>query len=160
MNAVRGRPGKPSSGLGSNPNAYVGWLVRTHRYNGTDAEMATASTFAEHLARLPGARSIGPAMISRLESGSATWQRDHLNAYETLLNLPKGQLLAPAYKIFGVLSRQGTASLIQTRYSAQDEQRAADLVDTLTGEDPATSADWDFLSGYLLASGRRLRAVP
>ncbi|MFG2304525.1 hypothetical protein [Actinacidiphila glaucinigra] len=95
-------------------------------------------------------------MISRLESGSATWQREHLSAYETLLNLPTGQLLAPAYKIFGVLGRQGAASLVQTRYTAQDEQRAADLVDTLTGHDPATSADWDFLSGYLLASGHRL----
>ncbi|MFC9085480.1 hypothetical protein [Nocardiopsis dassonvillei] len=95
-------------------------------------------------------------MISRLESGSATWQREHLSAYETLLNLRTGQLLAPAYKIFGMFGHRGAASLVQTRYSAQDEQRAADLVDTLTSEDSATSADWDFLSGYLLASGRRL----
>ncbi|WP_326740361.1 hypothetical protein [Streptomyces sp. NBC_01022] len=156
MSVVRGRPGKPSSGFGSNPNAYIGWLARTHRYNATDLALATASTFAAHLEHLPGARPVGPAMISRLESGSATWQREHLSAYETLLNLPQGQLLAPAYKIFGVLGRQGAAPLVQTRYSAHDEQRAADLVDTLTGDDPATSVDWDFLSGYLLTSGRRL----
>ncbi|MGW2769610.1 hypothetical protein [Streptomyces sp. NPDC001275] len=156
MNTVKGRPGKPSTGLGSNPNAYIGWLARTHRYNGVDMGMATASTFTAHLERLPGARPVGPAMISRLESGSATWQREHLSAYETLLNLPTGQLLAPAYKISGVLGRRGTASLVQTRYSPQEEQRAADLVDTLTSNEVATSADWDFLSGYLLASGRRL----
>lgn len=156
MSMFRGGPGKPSLGLGSNPNTYVGWLARTHRYNAPDMGMVTASTFAAHLERLPEARPIGPAMISRLESGSATWQREHLSAYETLLNLRAGQLLAPAYKIFGMFGHRGAASLVQTRYSAQDEQRAADLVDTLTSEDSATSADWDFLSGYLLASRRRL----
>jgi hypothetical protein len=97
-------------------------------------------------------------MISRLEGGTASWKVEHLIAYEDVLGLTPGTLRAPAHKIFSLFGRADSDALIRRVYSDEDEQSAADLVDCVIGGDPIGGGDWDFLTGYLLTTGRKLGA--
>jgi hypothetical protein len=151
-----GRPGKRTSPPQPDANVYLGWLARTHRYDANDIELATAATFATRLAGLPGAAAVGPAMISRLESGTANWRVEHLISYARALNIPATWLLAPAYKVHKLFGRSRVASLLRVHYTDDDEQTVADLVDAVRGGDPMSAADWDLLSGYMVDTRRKL----
>lgn len=156
MGAARGRPATAADPARDGGDALVGWLARTHRYNAPDAEAANAATFA---ARTAGggtaSRGIGPAMISRLEHGTAAWQVHHLAAYERALGLSEGRLAGPAHKVLRAYGHRGEDPS-WLRAVAAAEQRAADIIDAVLGADVVTAADWDMLSGHLLASGRKL----
>jgi hypothetical protein len=151
-----GRPGGHARPARPDPDAYLGWLARTHRYDAEDAGLATATVFARRLAELPGASAIGPAMISRLEGGTAAWRVEHLTSYARALGIPPARLLAPAYKVGKAFGRRGVGGLLAARYTDDDEQAAADVVDAACGDDPVSAADWDLLSGYLVVSRRKL----
>lgn len=151
-----GRPGNRTHPAQPDVNVYLGWLARTHRYDAEDLQVATATSFARRLAGLPGAPRIGPAMISRLESGTATWRVEHLISYARALGIPATRFLAPAYKIGKTLGRGTITNLLRTRYTPDDEQTVADLLDAVRGHDPVSTADWDLLSGYIVATGRAL----
>ncbi|TCO59416.1 hypothetical protein [Actinocrispum wychmicini] len=150
-----GRPARHSTA--NTVDGYLGWLARTLRYDAHDEHLATATAFAHALAEQPGTPSFGPAMISRLEGGTARWRVEHLIVYARVLGLPWSRLLAPSYKVsklFG--SRRGIASLLRIHYTDEEEQTAADLVDALYGDDPINTDSWDLLSGYLLVTRRKL----
>jgi hypothetical protein len=155
MNMVQGRPGRAADPLRANAYALMGWLARTHRYNSSDVELATASTFAARLASQGLGRPIGAAMVSRLENGSARWLADHLTAYEKTLELRPGTLMAPACRLLRS-RRQIGVDLLGRRITAADEQAAADIVDCVLGGDVVTAADWDLLSASMIVTGRKL----
>lgn len=150
------RSGRPAlRSTADTVDGYLGWLARTLRYDACDERLATATAFARALADQQGAPSFGPAMISRLEGGTARWRVEHLVSYACVLGLPPSRLLAPAYKV-GKLFGSGIAGLLRIRYTDEEEQTAADLVDALYGDDPISTDDWDLLSGYLLVTRRKL----
>ncbi|MEU8797526.1 hypothetical protein [Spirillospora sp. NPDC048819] len=135
----------------------MGWLARTHRFNAPDTESATAATFAARTTARSASRGIGPAMISRLEHGTASWQPHHLASYERALGLPEGRLAGPAHKVLRTWDPRGRSEdPYWLRSAAEAEQRAADIIDAVLGADAVTAADWDLLSGHLLATGRKL----
>jgi hypothetical protein len=151
------RSGRPAlRRAASTVNGYLGWLARTLRYNARDEHMATATAFARALADESGATSFGPAMISRLEGGTARWRVEHLVSYARVLALPSSRLLAPAYKVSKLFGGPGIAGLLRIHYTDEDEQTAADLVDALYGDDPISTEGWDLLSGFLLVTRRKL----
>ncbi len=156
MTETLGRPGKRTATVWQSPNVGLGWLARTLRYDADELELATAKTFAQRLALLPGASAIGPAMISRLESGTATWRIEHLTSYARALDVPTSRLLAPAYKMYKAFGQRDVARLLPVRYTDEQEQAAADIVDALHGDDPVSTAEWDLLSGYLVTTQRKL----
>lgn len=137
-------------------DGYLGWLARTLRYDARDEQLATATMFTRVLVQEPETTSLGPAMISRLEGGSARWRVEHLMSYARILGLPPSRLLAPAYKVGKLFGSHGIASLLRIHYTDDEEQAAADLVDALYGDDPISTDDWDLLSGYLLVTRRKL----
>lgn len=149
-----GRPGRRATS--ATVDGYLGWLARSLRYDTHDKELAAATGFARALAELPGGTAVGPAMISRLESGTARWRVEHLVSYARVLGLPPSRLLAPAYKVGKLLGSVGVSGLLRVRYTDEDEQTVADLVDALYGDDPISTDDWDLLSGYLLVTRRKL----
>ncbi|WP_067806096.1 hypothetical protein [Actinomadura formosensis] len=155
MEAKLGRPAKAADPARAGADALVGWLARTHRYNASDAESATAATFAARMTAAGAPRSIGPAMISRLERGTASWQAQHLASYERALGLPGGRLAGPAQKVLRAHGDRGD-DRSWLRSAAAAEQRAADIIDGVLAADTVTAADWDLLSAHLLATGRRL----
>ncbi|MGI8330390.1 hypothetical protein ACRYCC_10535 [Actinomadura scrupuli] len=152
MASTLGRPAKSADPSRHGPDALVGWLARTHRYNAPDADAATASTFAAKIASPGATRGIGAAMISRLENGTATWLPRHLAAYEQALGLAPGRLAGPAHKVLRAHGRHAEDS----SRTLVDEQDAAEIVDCVLGCDLVTSAEWDLLSAHLVATGRRL----
>lgn len=155
MESALGRPAKAVEPTRAGADALVGWLARTHRYDAPDAESATAATFATRLSAGGAVRGIGPAMVSRLEHGTASWQMQHLASYERALGLPEGRLAGPAQKVLRAHGgRSGDRSWL--RSAAEAEQRAADIIDCVLGADVVTAADWDLLSAHLLATGRKL----
>lgn len=149
-----GRPARHS--VVDTVDGYLGWLARTLRYDARDEHLATATAFARALAEEPGATSLGPAMISRLEGGTARWRVEHLVSYACVLGVPASRLLAPAYKVGKLFGGPGIAGLLRIHYSDEEEQAVADLVDALYGDDPITTDGWDLLSGYLLVTRRKL----
>jgi hypothetical protein len=155
MTTVQGRPGRAVDPSQADAHAFVGWLARTHRYNSPDVALATATAFASRLANHTANRSIGPAMVSRLENGSATWLADHLIVYEKTLDLRPGKLMAPACRLLRSHGRS-TMDFLNRRITPADEQAAADIVDCVLGGDVVTAADWDLLSACLIVTGRKL----
>ncbi|WP_344284537.1 hypothetical protein [Actinomadura napierensis] len=96
-------------------------------------------------------------MISRLEHGTASWQPHHLASYERALGLPEGRLTGPAHKVLRAWAPRGRSEdPYWLRSAAEAEQRAADIIDAVLGVDVVSAADWDLLSGHLLATGRKL----
>jgi len=149
-----GRPAR--RGTADTVDGYLGWLARTLRYDARDEHLATAAAFARALTEKPGATSLGPAMISRLEGGTARWRVEHLVSYARVLGLPPSRLLAPAYKVGKLFGSSGVARLLRLHYTDEEEQTAANLVDALYGDDPISTDEWDLLSGYLLVTRRKL----
>jgi hypothetical protein len=156
MTELFGRPGRRPLLTRLDPNAYLRWLARTHRYNSDDIDLATATKFAWRLAEASGGAKIGPAMISRLENGTARWRIEHLIAYARVLNISLDRLLAPAYKLGKTMGHSDIGGLLRSRYTDEDEQSVADLVDAVRGDDPVSTADWDLLSGYFVTTRRKL----
>jgi hypothetical protein len=98
-------------------DGYLGWLARTLRYDARDEHLATATAFVHALAAEPGATSFGPAMISRLEGGTARWRVEHLVSYARVLGLPPSRLLAPAYKVGKLFGGPGIAGLLRIHHT-------------------------------------------
>lgn len=90
---------------------------------------------------MSGAPAIGPAMISRLQNGTANWRVEHLVAYTRARGLPEVQFLAPAYKLGKLFGRGSVTGLLRVHHTEDDEQNVADLVDAIHGDDPLSSAD-------------------
>lgn len=140
----RGRPQRlpddasPSVGHSVSADQRVAWLLATSRILGPDPELAHQENFAQAL-RGHGF-SVDNSRVSRWESGSRPLQIKVISAYEQILGLPDGALVAVA---IGVYRSRGTepGNNRRTKTELRNQQEIDDSFERAEAG-VATGADW------------------
>lgn len=124
---------------------YVGWVLRNARMHAREPALRTARRIADGDGRV---RRVHPAQVSRWENGGSEVTREIVRRYETLLELPEGQLLAA----IGCLDREVEPVRVAPTLpptEPPDPHEVHDLVERALTDEPMTGVQWETLTSHL-----------
>lgn len=146
----RGRPPKPSPPASDDHRARVGWLLRINRLYGADESVAVAARFARGFQGRCFERPADGPTITHWEAGRRPVDHLVLRRYEHILGLPDRQLVAVADAAHSMAGGPGLRRAVDPG-DATVLRRTEDLLYQAAGNEVMGGADWDELTGYLLA---------
>jgi hypothetical protein len=123
----------------------VGWLLANARQYADVEGVESAAGFARAGPFDPVHRSA----VVRWEHGQVPITHDIVRRYETVLELPYGQLLTAAEYLAQLDGRRGRIPFLPAPWTPTDREAAQELFDRALDGDPLTGRDWDRLTGML-----------
>ncbi|WP_147068034.1 hypothetical protein [Terrabacter aerolatus] len=123
----------------------VRWVLRNARLHATDPTLRSAAGFADGAGR---ADPVHRAQVGRWENGDVEVTRVLVRRYETVLDLPEGQLLS-AIDFFARSRNPIRSAATLPPRTEPDVDTTLALLERALGDDRMTGLDWDRLSGDL-----------
>jgi hypothetical protein len=151
----RGRPHRPSRPLSASrepgDRERIAWLLRVNRRYGAGGHDARLGAFAE--AMTAAGCEVSAGQLSRWESGLVAVPYRAVTAYEKVLGLESGRLVAAVDAVNRHHTPHAAPSRLDRRVAPDEaaERRASELLDrAVTGAEMA-GRDWDELTSVLTA---------
>jgi hypothetical protein len=123
----------------------IRWVLRNARLHAADPALRSAAGFAQGAGR---AAPVHRAQVGRWEGGGVDVTRALVRRYETVLELPEGQLLAAIDLFARAHDSIRPASALPPR-GEPDVAGTLELLERALGDDRMTGLDWDRLSDHL-----------
>lgn len=126
--------------------AYVGWVLQNARLHAHDLGMRSASSLARGTDGYP---PVHRAQVGRWENGASTVSYDLVRRYETMLDLPEGQLLCAIDYLARDEQPVRPAPALPRPLKPDAAVEATDLLERALAEDQMSGHDWDRLSAVV-----------
>ena len=123
----------------------VGWLLANARQHSGVQGVRTAAGFA----RAGPFEEVHRSAVVRWEHGQVPVTHETVRRYETVLELPYGQLLAAVEYLARLDDRGGRIPFLRTPWRTADHETAQRLFDQALDGEPLTGRDWDRLTAML-----------
>ena len=123
----------------------IRWVLRNARLHAADPALRSAAGFAQGAGR---AAPVHRAQVGRWEGGGVDLTRALVRRYESVLELPEGQLLS-AIDLFARSHEPIRSAAALAPRGEPDVGETLELLERALGDDRMTGLDWDRLSDHL-----------
>lgn len=123
----------------------IQWVLRNARLHASDPALRSAAGFAQGAGR---AEPVHRSQVGRWERGRVEVTRALVRRYETVLELPEGQLLAAIDLFARARDPIRSAAALPPR-TDPDVDATLELLERAVGDERMTGLDWDRLSDHL-----------